>query len=146
MVTGSNPYNVPVLQANGESIYITDFRVEIYTPPYLAGVNATKRPTEVSLPVKVLPANGSKFNISFTVPLATKAVTVVLMHGGYVTHSLHMGARMLVLDATDTVKGNASQKVTATMPPTNHVAPPGPYVLHVVADGIPSVGQFVMVT
>lgn len=34
----------------------------------------------------------------------------------------------------------------ATMPPNNNVAPPGPYVVYVVVDGVPGVGQFVMVS
>lgn len=31
------------------------------------------------------------------------------------------------------------------MPPTPNLAPPGPYVVYVVVDGVPAVGQMVMV-
>jgi len=64
---------------------------------------------------------------------------------GFVTHSVHMGHRMVQLDTTGFVAGSTSQQLTVTAPPNGNVAPPGPYVVYVLADGTPGVGQFVQV-
>ena len=62
------------------------------------------------------------------------------------THSLHMNHRMAFLDNAGFVAGATKQKLTVTMPPNSNVAPPGPYVVYVVVDGVPAVGQFVSVS
>jgi len=69
----------------------------------------------------------------------------VLHCNGFVTHSLHMGQRALVLDASGWAVGRTAQTLTVLTPPNGNVAPPGPYVLFVLVDGIPGVGQFVHV-
>lgn len=56
-----------------------------------------------------------------------------------------MSHRMLFLDNTGWQAGVTMQTLTVTMPPNSNVAPPGPYVVYVTVDGVPSVGQFVMV-
>ena len=56
-----------------------------------------------------------------------------------------MGARMMQLDVGQFVSGATTQNVVITGPPNNNVAPPGPYVVYILADGVPSVGQFVQV-
>ncbi|GAB7356043.1 hypothetical protein MBLNU459_g6659t2 [Dothideomycetes sp. NU459] len=145
MITGSNPVQMPILQASAQNPYVTEFRVEIYTPPYLQGANANKRPTNVSLSTTSLAANSQTFTVSFTVPAGAKAAKVSLYYGGFVTHSLHMSHRMAFLDTAGWAAGSTTQKLTVTMPPNSNVAPPGPYVVYVVVDGVPAVGQFVMV-
>ena len=62
------------------------------------------------------------------------------------THSLHMGHRMVVLDATGFTAGAGEKNLQVTLPPTNSIAPPGPYVMYVLVDGVPGIGQFVTVT
>lgn len=52
---------------------------------------------------------------------------------------------MMFLDTTGWIDGAQQQNVTVTMPPNNNIAPPGPYVVYVLADGVPAIGQFVMV-
>lgn len=149
LIAGSNPVEQPVLTPvpgrTPSEDYVTEFRVEIYTPPYLAGDNALKRPTNVVLGSLALKADGSTFAAAFDVPAGAKAVKVALYHGGFVTHSLHMNHRMLFLDTAGFAPGATAQKLTATMPPNGNVAPPGPYVVYVVCDGVPGVGQFVSV-
>jgi hypothetical protein len=56
-----------------------------------------------------------------------------------------MGHRMAELDVGSWVAGAEEQNVVVTGPPNNNVAPPGPYVVYVVVDGVPSMGQFVQV-
>ena len=150
MIAGSNPVEQPVLtpvpNKTPSEDYVTEFRVENYVPPYLSGPNATKRPTNVVLSSKSLAVGAGKtFTVSFTAPAGNKAVKVALYHGGYVTHSVHMNHRMAFLDNTGYKAGATAQKLTVTMPPNGNVAPPGPYVVYVTCDGVPAVGQFVMV-
>ena len=57
-----------------------------------------------------------------------------------------MGHRMINLDSTNWQAGGAHQTLFVTGPPNYNVAPPGPYVIYVVVDGIPGIGQFVQIT
>ncbi|KAL8714219.1 MAG: hypothetical protein Q9220_001948 [cf. Caloplaca sp. 1 TL-2023] len=149
MIAGSNPVEqpqtTPVPNKVPSQDYVTEFRVEIYTPPYLSGANANKRPTGMTLSSKSLTANGSTFTVKFTAPAGNKAAKVALYHGGFVTHSLHMNHRMVFLDTTGYQAGATSQTLTVKMPPNHNVAQPGPYVVYVTVDGVPAVGQFVSV-
>ncbi|KAI5201489.1 galactose oxidase [Aureobasidium subglaciale] len=146
MIAGSNPVEQPILKPTTQDPYVTEFRVEIYTPPYLSGDNAKKRPTDVALSSKTLQANSQTFTIDFSVPTGAKNVKVALYHGGFVTHSVHMSHRMLFLDTQGWKDGVQGQSVTVTMPPSSNLAPPGPYVIYVVVDGVPGIGQFVQVS
>lgn len=146
MVTGSNPVEQPILTPSAKNPFVTEFRVEIYTPPYLSGANANRRPTNIVLSSKALRANGMTFNIRFNVPPGAQGAKVSLYHGGFVTHSVHMGHRMAFLDTAGWRTGGTSQSLTVTMPPNNNIAPPGPYVIYVVCDGVPGMGQFVSVS
>ena len=90
---------------------------------------------------------GFEFTVGFTAPEGLEdGCDVVLYHGGFVTHSLHMGQRMLVLDSRGFVAGKAEQIVTVEMPGSGGMAPPGPYVVFVVCGGVPGVGQWVKVS
>lgn len=144
MITGSNPVEQPILQPTAEDPYVTEFRVEIYTPPYLQG-NPT-RPSDVQLSSTALKSDGSSFTIKFNCPSGSKAVKVSLYYGGFVTHSVHMGHRMAFLDTKGFNANATSQTITVTMPPNGNVAPPGPYVVYVLVDGVPAIGQFVQVS
>lgn len=150
MVAGSNPVEQPLLQTNPDDparAYPTEFRVEIYTPPYLMDGKAELRPLNVQVSSHTLAANGEKFQISFqTIAENSREVKVVLYYGGVVTHALHMGQRMMYLDNTGFQPGlPCNQTLSVTMPPTTTISPAGPYVLYIVVDGIPSIGQFVQV-
>lgn len=150
MVAGSNPVEQPILKPvpnkTPSEDYVTEFRVEIYTPPYLMGNNANRRPSAIALSSKTLTANGAKFTIKFNAPAGAQGVKVSLYHGGFVTHSLHMNHRMVFLDTTGFQAGATAQTLSVTMPPNRNVAQPGPYVVYVVLDGVPGVGQFVSVS
>ncbi|KAF2502931.1 putative galactose oxidase [Lophium mytilinum] len=146
MIAGSNPVEQPVLSSSPQIPFITEFRVEIYTPPYLQGDAAKRRPTGVKLTSTTLQADGSSFGIQFNAPTNAKGVKVALYHGGFVTHSVHMGHRMAFLDSTGFKAGASAQQLTVNMPPTRNIAPPGPYVVYVLVDGVPAIGQFVQVS
>jgi hypothetical protein len=150
LVAGSSPHEMPVITGPVQTApFITDFTVERYTPPYLSGTNASRRPTISNISVRTWTVNATftakiGFNIPSGVTATNDNIRIVLYHGGFVTHSVHMGHRMLYLSYTGYKAGN-SQSVTVSMPPNKNVAPPGPYVMYVVVNGIPSVGQFVMI-
>lgn len=146
MIAGSNPVEMPVLKPvygkTPSEDYVTEFRIETLTPPYLAGDNINKRPTNVKFSTKSLkPAQ------TFTITFSGKGsgVKVSMIHGGFVTHSLHMNQRFVWLDNKGFNSGATTQTITVTMPPNYNIAPPMPYVIYVLVDGIPSVGQFVSV-
>ncbi|EME38661.1 carbohydrate-binding module family 18 protein [Dothistroma septosporum NZE10] len=145
MIAGSNPVQMPMMQKDATDQNFTEYRVETYIPPYLSGSNADRRPTDITLSSLDLAADASTFEISFTAPQDAKEAKVSLYHGGFVTHSLHMSHRMLFLDTERFQEGQAEQNIQVTMPPNNKVAPPGPYVVYVVVDGVPGLGQVVMV-
>lgn len=151
MVTGSNPVEMPMLVAQTdkpEFAFPTEFSVEIYTPPYLAkGNNARDRPDKVWLSTDMLRPDGQTFTVSFdTHGNLTNEVKIVLLYGGFVTHSLHMGQRMIYLRNWGYEPGvTGKQQLVVQMPDNENVVPPGPYAIHVVVDGVPSVGKIVMV-
>lgn len=144
LISGSNPVEQPILKPDAANPFVTEFRNEIYTPPYLQG--NPERPSDVKLSSKDLKADGSKFTIKFNNPANSKAVKVSLYYGGFVTHSVHMGHRMAFLDTEGFDASSTSQTITVTMPPNRNVAPSGPYVIYVLVDGVPAMGQFVNVS
>ncbi|KAK5722250.1 hypothetical protein LTR17_014256 [Elasticomyces elasticus] len=147
MIAGSNPDQMPVVVPKVDPQgYHTEFAVEIYTPPYLSGDNAMRRPTDIKLSTLMVKADLSAFTISFTAPSNAKAVKVALYHGGFVTHAVHMSQRMAFLGTNGWKVEATKQTITVTGPPNNNVAPPSPYVVYVVVDGVPGVGQFVTVS
>lgn len=111
-----------------------------------AGLKASRRPTSVKLGTDRIIANGDTFSITFDAPPDAQHVSVVLHHGGFVTHSLHMGQRMILLDSRGWLTGQTSQQLVVTGPPSSNIAIPGPYVLFVMVDGVPAMGQFVQVS
>jgi Glyoxal oxidase N-terminus/Domain of unknown function (DUF1929) len=149
MVAGSNPMEQPMLEPDFSSpatTYVTEFRVEIYMPPYFDGENAFKRPRDIWISQKNLTADGTSFVIAFTGSEDAKHLKIGLYHGGFVTHSLHMGQRLIFLEFDYFVPGLKYQIVKVSMPHSRSIVPPGPYVIYVVLDGVPGVGQFVMVS
>jgi hypothetical protein len=143
MVTGSNPTEMPKLQTDQKTPYVTDFRVEIFVPPYR---QANKiKPANLSIPNKNIVPAGQLIPISFRAGQQAKGCKIILYHGGFITHSVHMGQRQIELDFQGWVPGAEVQNLRAYPPPSYNVSPPGPYVLYAVVDYIPSDGQFVMV-
>ncbi|KAL8758888.1 MAG: hypothetical protein Q9184_003783, partial [Pyrenodesmia sp. 2 TL-2023] len=77
MIAGSNPVEQPKSTPSFGKVpseeFVTEYRVGIYTPPYLAGPNASKRPTALTLSSKTLKADGSTFTVRFSAPAGNKA-------------------------------------------------------------------------
>ncbi|KAI8902207.1 glyoxal oxidase N-terminus-domain-containing protein [Globomyces pollinis-pini] len=141
IISGSNPHQQPVLSGStllSDPNLPTEFRVEIFTPPYLT--TGRPRPSISKIPTKV--SYNSRVNIEgdwdFSIDPVIK---VVMIHGGFQTHSMHFSQRMIYLD----VVNSSTKQLTCVTPPDGRVAPPGPYMVFVVAAGVPSVAKWVFI-
>ena len=145
LIAGSNP-NVDV---NTSTIFPTTYTAEIFYPPYFS---ASVRPKPTGMP-STLTYGGSYFNV--TVPsssysgsanAAASNTTVILSRGGFTTHAMNMGQRFLQLNNTYTVNSDGSYVLhVAQVPPNANLLTPGPCLMFVVVDGIPSNGTMVIV-
>lgn len=145
LVAGSNP-NVDV---NTTTIFPTTYQAEIFYPPYFS---ATTRPVPTNVP-KTISYGGDSFDI--TVPSSSYAglandaadnTTVVIMRPGFTTHAMNMGQRLMQLNNTYTVNQDGSLTLhVAQAPPNPNLFQPGPALLFVVVNGIPSNGTMVTV-
>lgn len=145
MIAGSNP-NIDV---NTSTIYPTTYKAEIFYPPYFS---ATSRPVPSGIPSQ-LSYGGNPFDV--TVPASSYSgssnsaaanTTVVLTRGGFTTHGMNMGQRMLQLNNTYTVNSDGSLTLhVAQVPPNPNLLTPGPCLFWVVINGVPSNGTMVQV-
>ncbi|KIK69166.1 hypothetical protein GYMLUDRAFT_153319 [Collybiopsis luxurians FD-317 M1] len=146
LVSGSNPnsdYNV------GPDVkYPTEYRVERFYPSYFN----QRRPQPVGLP-KQLSYGGPRFDISLNsddlfgdVTHVTNA-TVIIIRPGFSTHALNMGQRFVQLESTYTAYATNNTAVLHVnqVPPNPAILAPGPALLFVVVNGVPSVGVQVMI-
>lgn len=124
-------------QQSNTSAYPTEYRVEIFSPPYM---DASARPVVVSSPRDVA------YNGSFTVQATFNGqpvqgeTKVVLGNPGFHTHGQGMGQRMAMLGFEA-----QSGALVVTGPRDASVMPPGQYLLFVTVDGVPSEGVWIEV-
>jgi len=149
LVAGSNPNEMPVLEKdivpnNPGRAFPTEFRIERYTPSYLFGDKTKRRPTSITIEKKVFVPGKTISSISFRSPSKPSDVNLLLYHGGFVTHALHMGQVMVEMEQMDIMQVSGRRYEMKVKVPDIKLAP-GPYVLYVVVDGVPGVGQFVSV-
>lgn len=146
LIAGSNP-NIDVELAVP---YPTTYTAEIFYPPYFS---SRVRPQVTGVP-QTLSYGGSYFNLtvsstSYTGTSANTAAgntTVVLARGGFSTHAMNMGQRHLQLNHTYTVNNDGSYVLyVSQVPPNANLLTPGPALLFVVVNGVPSNGTMVIV-
>lgn len=149
LIAGSNPNEMPLwadeMDRSGTDLhrkYPTELQIEIYTPPYLQGDRIENRPTELELSLRTL-SPGDGFSVSFKTNIEVSAVEVALYQGGFVTHALHMGQVMYFLECDWEVGNENSVEVKTSLPPVKMA--PGPYFMYVMANGVPGVGEPIMV-
>jgi hypothetical protein len=145
LVAGSNPN----LDVNTTTVYPTTYAAEIFYPPYFT---APTRPVPSGLP-SVITYGGPYFDI--TIPptsyvgssnSAASNTTIILLRGGFTTHAMNMGQRYLQLNNTYTVNTDSSITLhVAQAPPNPNLFQPGPALLFVVVQGVPSNGTMVIV-
>lgn len=145
MVAGSNP-NADV---NTTTTYPTTYTAEYFYPPYFS---AKTRPAPQNVPT-TLSYGGKPFDItvpssSYTgnVDDAAGNTTVWVIRPGFTTHAMNMGQRIMQLNNTFTVQSNGTIILhTAQLPPSPNLFQPGPALLFVTINGIPSNGTFLTV-
>ncbi|KAG6874492.1 hypothetical protein C0995_010402 [Termitomyces sp. Mi166 len=145
-VSGSNPnsdYNV------GPDIkYPTEYRTERFYPPYYN----SRRPQPAGI-LSQLSYGGPSFTISldsddlFGDVNNVKNTTVVVIRPGFSTHAMNMGQRFVQLENTYTghAQSNTAVLHVSQLPPNPAILAPGPALVFVVVNGVPSVGVQVMV-
>jgi Domain of unknown function (DUF1929) len=145
LIAGSNP-NVDV---NLTTDFPTTYQAEIFYPAYFS---SKTRPVPSGVP-STLTYGGSYFDIS--VPsssysgssnTAAANAKIMVIRPGFITHAMSMGQRSLQLNNTYTVQSNGSiQFHVSQMPPNANIFQPGPALLFVTINGIPSTGAYVTV-
>ncbi|KAK9863321.1 hypothetical protein WJX84_008258 [Apatococcus fuscideae] len=133
-------HSVSILTTNAD-VMVTgseateEYRVQIYTPPYLS--SGFPRPVVVSAPEIISP--GSRFPITWTGVDTIDRVVMSKMPG--VTHSTHMDDRQLVLSCTSVATGTTAGTTTCSAAPDFTISTPGNYIMYILRNGMPSVGQ-----
>lgn len=70
----------------------------------------------------------------------------MLIRPGFSTHAMNMGQRYVQLDSTFTANADGSAVLhVGQVPPNPAILAPGPCLLFVVVNGIPSEGQWVTI-
>ncbi|KAF9556764.1 copper radical oxidase [Agrocybe pediades] len=131
LIAGSNPN----LDVNTSAIFPTTYQAEIFYPPYFS---AAVRPVPSGVPK----------NLSYGGPAndAADNTTVVITRGGFTTHAMNMGQRLMQLNNTYTVNSDGSITLhVAQLPPNPNLFQPGPAFLFVNVMGIPSNGTYLIV-
>lgn len=144
MIAGSNPN----LDVNTTAPFPTQYQAEIFYPPYFAGT----KPAASGIP-STLTYGGNPFDLllpassySGSGNAAAENTTVAITRGGFTTHAMNMGQRYMQLNNTYTVNSNGSITLHVAQPPPNpNLFTPGPAMLWVVVNGIPSNGTFLIV-
>jgi len=145
MIAGSNP-NIDV---NVTTVFPTTYSAEYFYPPYFA---ATTRPVPQNIP-STLSYGGNYFDIiipptsySGAANDAAANTTIWLIRPGFTTHAMNMGQRSLQLNNTYTVESNGTIILhTSQLPPNPNLFQPGPAMLFVTIQGIPSNATFVII-
>lgn len=152
-IAGSNP-NFDYIPNRGfvdekgtRYTYPTEYRVEMFYPEYFD----RPRPKPRGLPSN-LTYGGPSFDIQLSASDLSNNATlidtasVVIMRTGYSTHAMNMGMRMVQLDSSWTLHRDGSATLhSQQMPPNPSVMAPGPALLFVVVNGVPSIGVDVMI-
>ncbi|KAJ8463198.1 hypothetical protein ONZ45_g17667 [Pleurotus djamor] len=144
-ISGSNP-NSDVNVGEGIK-YPTEYRTERFYPLYYN----ERRPQPVGL-LKQLTYGGLSFDVTlnsddlFGNVENIKNATVALVRTGFSTHAMNMGQRYLQLESTYTGYRNGSAILhVSQLPPNPAIFAPGPALIFVVVNGVPSVGAMIMV-
>ncbi|TDL21722.1 glyoxal oxidase [Rickenella mellea] len=143
LVAGSNPnadYTTGVP-------FPTEFRVERFYPTYYN----TRRPQPQGL-LASYAYGGPYFNVTlskddlFGNVANVQNASVVIIRPGFSTHAMNMGQRYVQLDSTYTGNQDGSAVLhVSQVPPNPAILAPGPAFVFVVVNGVPSIGQQVMI-
>lgn len=152
LVGGSNPHmdvalNMPTT-INGYTAYNTEYRLEKWYPDYYF----ENRPQPSGLPSSIMyGGNTWQFTMDSgfmgsSANAKAKATKVMVIRPGFSTHAMNMGQRALQLDHSYTVHDDGSVTYTVMPMPKNvNLFQPGPALLFITINGIPSKGKYVII-
>ncbi|PKY52668.1 hypothetical protein RhiirA4_547280 [Rhizophagus irregularis] len=130
-VAGSNP-NSDVRTSNTK--YVTEYRVEMYSPPYLQ--LGFKRPTINKGAIEVNYNKAVPVTVSISDPNAV--FSAALVHYGFVTHSVHMSQRYVVCSVQNVTNlSNGFYSMNVIMPPNGNMIVPGRNYLYINNKNVP---------
>lgn len=151
LIAGSNPHqDVAITMPTGTTpqAFNTTYEVEKWYPSYYF----ESRPSPQGLPSYLL-YGGDNWN--FTMDSAfmgdsanykANATKIMVIRPGFSTHAMNMGQRSLQLAHTYTVNDDGSvEYMVNPMPLNQNIFVPGPALLFVTIDGVPSKGIQVMI-
>ncbi|KAF0531747.1 galactose oxidase [Gigaspora margarita] len=138
-ISGSSPQSDVTLSGVK---FPTEFRIEMFSPPYLSSntaratiksVNGSKKLNQG--PIKV------KYNkhIKVDVELSDKKAnfTAAIVHYGFITHSVHMSERYVFCDIKNIKRKGNGYTMDVVMPPNGNIMPPVPVYLYINNNGVP---------
>ena len=108
-----------------------EYRIERYTPYYLT--TNQERPNIAEAPL------GLTYNSSFIIKVSPKVTKVTFIRFSTTTHSTNTDQRMIELD----IIGRNADSLALRAPENGALAPPGNWMLFVLADGVPSVAKVI---
>lgn len=139
LISGSNP------NADYSTIqWGTKYSVEKWYPSWYND----PRPDNSALP-STLSYGGSYWNITLntTDESIVKSAKVIVLRTGFCTHAMNMGQRYLELTTSYTIDPNTQTTTiyVSQMPANAAIFQPGPAYVHLVLNGVPSIGKPVMI-
>jgi galactose oxidase-like protein len=119
---------------------VNNLNAELYYPPYLFKKNGSGQPAD--RPTIISAQTGLYANQQFTVTVGSTAPInrVTLVRTGSVTHSFNPDQRFVQLSFTQ-----SGQTLTARLPASRNIVPPGYYLLFVFKAGVPSVAKIIQI-
>lgn len=132
IISGSNPSP----DVNTKQKWKTNYQVERWYPEWYD----SPRPSNADLPDSI-GYGGKGFTLNMPSSSDASNTKVVVLRTGFSTHAMNMGQRMLELRSA----ADGNKVKVAAMPPNPALFAPGPALMFVVVNGIPSQGKFVMV-
>lgn len=151
LVGGSSPHadvalNMP--QDTTPQGYNTTYEIEKWYPSYYF----KERPVPEGLPSYILYGGDTwsfKLNSTYTgsdPDSVAKNTKIMVIRPGFSTHAMNMGQRSLQLQHAFAVQENGDVEYTVMpMPPNANLFAPGPALLFVTVDGVPSKGKHIMI-
>ncbi|GAA5898861.1 hypothetical protein JCM6882_004016 [Rhodosporidiobolus microsporus] len=144
--SGSNPNADYVPDGFAGYKYFTEYRVERFYPDYYTA----SRPNPSGVPTS-LGYGGNYFDLELSSndfggdEKKLENTKVVLIRPGFSTHAMNMGQRYVQLNSTYSTTSSGATLHVSPVPPNAAILPPGPVLLYVVVDGVPSNGTWLMV-
>ncbi|CAG8474697.1 12815_t:CDS:2 [Funneliformis mosseae] len=141
-VAGSNPQG----DVYTESEFPTEYRVEMFSPPYL--LTGLVRPKITSVG-EYTELNTQRIPVSYGLNVEVTVISgqdvpnfkAVVIHHGFVTHSNHFSQRFVscnIMSAKYLKKRDTSILLTVEMPPYSSILPPGPSYLYILDNEVPA--------